>query len=202
MSVRQLRRDTALERVVDHLLEHGLGGASLRTLAAAAGTSDRMLLYYFADKDELMLAAFERIVQRLSARLSGMLPEGRQPFDVLLGQMWAMLKLPEYEPYQRVWQEALGRASQGESLYSGMANRVLDIWVAWFEERLAAAPTARRDQIAAIVAVASGLAVQRHIGRSDEADAAVKVLSAKVRRPRPKPPAMRAGAVAAGARRG
>lgn len=198
MSVRQRRRDSALERVVDHLLEHGLGGASLRTLAAAAGTSDRMLLYYFADKDELMLAAFERIVQRLSARLAGMLPAGRQPFDVLLRQMWAMLKLPEYEPYQRVWQEALGRASQGEPLYGGMANRVLDIWVAWFEERLDAAPAERRGQIAAIVAVASGLAVQRHIGRNDEADAAVKALSARVRQQRAKAPPAGVRAAASG----
>ena len=42
-NVRQLRRDAVLEGVVDHLLEHGLGHASLRSLAAAVGTSDRTL---------------------------------------------------------------------------------------------------------------------------------------------------------------
>jgi len=33
------------------VLEHGLIGLSLRPLAAALGTSDRMLLYHFRDKD-------------------------------------------------------------------------------------------------------------------------------------------------------
>jgi AcrR family transcriptional regulator len=179
MSVRELRRDAALERVVEHLLQHGLGGASLRALAAAAGTSDRMLLYYFSDKDELMFAAFERIAQRLSLRLAGMLPEGRQPFEVLLRQMWLLLKEPDYEPYQRIWHDALGRASEGEELYRAMANRVLDIWVKWFEPRLAAAPGERGDQIAAILAVACGLVVLRHIGRAGDAEVAARMLSKK-----------------------
>jgi len=45
MSVRTDRRQAALERMADHLLREGMTGASLRPLAAAAGTSDRMLLY-------------------------------------------------------------------------------------------------------------------------------------------------------------
>jgi AcrR family transcriptional regulator len=190
-SVRQLRRDAALARVVDYLLEHGLGNAGLRRLAAAAGTSNRMLLYYFADKDELMLAAFGCIVERLSARLASMLPEGRQPFDVLLTQMWLMLKEPEYEPYLRVWYEALGRISQGEELYRAMVDRVLDVWFKWFEPRLAAAPEVRADRIAAIVAAACGLVMLRYIGRADEADAAGKVLSQIAEQSRRRAPAAR-----------
>jgi AcrR family transcriptional regulator len=189
MSVRQLRRDAALERVVDHLLQHGLGNASLRVLAAAAGTSDRMLLYYFADKDELMFAAFERVAQRLSERLAGMVPEGRQPLDVLLGQMLLLLKQPDYEPYHRVWYDALGRASQGEELYRAMANRVLDIWLKWFEPRLAAAPEARSDHAAAIMAAASGVAMLRYIGRAGEAEGAAQVLAKKLRTPQRSLPA-------------
>jgi AcrR family transcriptional regulator len=176
-SIRQLRREAALARVVDYLLEHGLGNAGLRTLAAAAGTSNRMLLYYFADKDELLLEAFGCVVDRLSARLAALLPEGRQPFDVLLSQMWLMLKEPEYAPYLRVWYEALGRVSQGEELYRAMAERVLDIWFKWFEPRLDAAPAVRADRIAAIVTAACGLVMVRYIGRAEEADAAAKVLS-------------------------
>ena len=47
------RRGELLDRMAAHLLAHGLEGANLRPLARAAGTSDRMLLYYFADKEEL-----------------------------------------------------------------------------------------------------------------------------------------------------
>ena len=54
MNFRNERREAAIERMADYVLSEGLGAATLRPLAAAAGTSDRMLLYYFADKDELL----------------------------------------------------------------------------------------------------------------------------------------------------
>ena len=168
------------------MLESGLGQMSLRTLASVVGTSDRMLLYYFDDKSDLMLSAFECFVQRLSARLGAMLPAGRQPFDVLLKQMWTMLKAPDNEPYVRIWYEALGHASHGEELYRTMTNRVLDEWLAFFEPRLDAPAEQRRDQIAAIVAAACGLVMMSYIGRAEDADVAASVLSQKVRQSRGK----------------
>ena len=166
------------------MLAEGLSNMSLRSLAAAADTSDRMLLYYFSDKNDLMFSAFECYVQRLSARLSEMLPTGRQPFDLLLSGMWNLLKAPEYEPYLRIWYDALGHASQGEDLYRSMTNRVINVWLEYFEARLDAPPGSRRDQVAALVAAACGLVMMRYIGRADEADVAAKVLSRKVRESR------------------
>jgi AcrR family transcriptional regulator len=180
-NIRQDRREEVLETVVDYMLESGLGNMSLRALAAAVGTSDRMLLYYFDDKNDLMLSAFECFVQRLSARLGEMLPAGRQSFDVLLKQMWIMLKAPEYEPYVRIWYDALGHASHGEELYRSMTNRVVDEWLDFFESRLNAPPAQCRDQIAALVAAVCGLVMMRYIGRVDEADVAADVLTRKVR---------------------
>ncbi len=182
--IRQDRRAEVLETIVDHMLESGLGNMSLRALAGAVGTSDRMLLYYFNDKNDLMLAAFERFVQRLVGRLSEILPHGRQPFDVLLKQMWLMLKAPEYEPYVRIWYDALGHASHGEAVYLSMTNRVVDAWLEYFESRLDAPPEQRREQIAGLVAAACGLVMMRYIGRADEADVAAGVLTQKVRQSR------------------
>ena len=41
------KRDELVQAATDHALEHGLIGLSLRPLAAAIGTSDRMLIYHF-----------------------------------------------------------------------------------------------------------------------------------------------------------
>ncbi len=186
-SVRQTRRDVALARVVDYLLEHGLGNASLRTLATAVGTSDRMLLYYFTDKEEMMLEAFACIVQRQSALLAAILPEGRQSFEVLLAQMWRILEAPEYEPYMRIWYDALGRASQGEEAYRAMASRVIDVWFEWFEPRSSASPDRRKDEIAAVVAAACGLVMLRFLGRAKEAEGAAMALSKSIEKSRRQP---------------
>lgn len=57
MEKTEAKRQLILNQIADHLLAAGLKDASLRHLAAAIGASDRMLLHYFVDKDELMTAA-------------------------------------------------------------------------------------------------------------------------------------------------
>ena len=47
MTRRDERRAKIVEKLARHVLRAGLGGTGLRRLAAVAGTSDRMLLYYF-----------------------------------------------------------------------------------------------------------------------------------------------------------
>lgn len=51
------RRAELLRGVVDYIAEHGLAELSLRPLAAALGTSSRMLIYYFGTKEELLVQA-------------------------------------------------------------------------------------------------------------------------------------------------
>ena len=46
------------------MLEHGLIGLSLRPLAAAIGTSDRMLLYHFDGKDDLIATVISTSTDR------------------------------------------------------------------------------------------------------------------------------------------
>lgn len=49
----EIRQDL-LDRATDHVLAEGLIGLSLRPLAAALGTSDRMLIYHFGSRDALV----------------------------------------------------------------------------------------------------------------------------------------------------
>src|SRR6476660_6526976 len=57
------RRKDLIDRVTDHVLEHGLIGLTLRPVAAAIGTSDRMQIYHFESRDALVSAveAFEAL---------------------------------------------------------------------------------------------------------------------------------------------
>jgi AcrR family transcriptional regulator len=58
------RRELLLDLVTDHVLEHGLIGLTLRPLAAAIGTSDRMLIYHFGNRDALVSAVVTRATDR------------------------------------------------------------------------------------------------------------------------------------------
>jgi AcrR family transcriptional regulator len=66
------RRDELLDKVTDHVLEHGLIGLTLRPVAAAIGTSDRMLLYHFGSRDELVAAVVTRTEDRAIAGIDAL----------------------------------------------------------------------------------------------------------------------------------
>ncbi|GAA5166567.1 TetR/AcrR family transcriptional regulator [Pseudonocardia eucalypti] len=73
------RRAALAEGALDYVLSHGLIGLSLRPLAAALGTSDRMLIYHFGGKDELIT----ELVSLANARLAeGMPPAEPEPETV------------------------------------------------------------------------------------------------------------------------
>ena len=56
-----------LDQVTDHVLQHGLIGLTLRPLAAAVGTSDRMLIYHFGSRDGLVSAVVAHATDRAVA---------------------------------------------------------------------------------------------------------------------------------------
>jgi AcrR family transcriptional regulator len=58
-------RQALLSRVVDHLTQTGSADISLRQLAAAVGTSHRMLLYHFGSADALLSAVVLEVEQRM-----------------------------------------------------------------------------------------------------------------------------------------
>src|SRR5271167_4942506 len=114
MNVRSDRRQAAIDRMADHILLEGLGAATLRPLAAAAGTSDRMLLYYFADKDELITATLARIATRMTTQLDAAIPvEPARPFSVLLEQVWAAMASEGLQPFMQVWLDIASGAARG-----------------------------------------------------------------------------------------
>src|SRR5215468_11131787 len=58
--VTSLRHNELLDRAYEYALEHGLADLSLRPLAAAIGSSPRVLLYLFGSKEGLVRALLAR----------------------------------------------------------------------------------------------------------------------------------------------
>lgn len=64
------RREELLEAATDYVLTNGLIGLTLRPLAAAIGTSDRMLIYHFGSHDALVTAVVAHASDRSTALVS------------------------------------------------------------------------------------------------------------------------------------
>lgn len=144
------RRQIVLERLTDHILSVGLAGTSLRPLAAAVGTSDRMLLYYFADKDELLGAALGLAAQRLLSLLDGSFP-GRHRHDILLPRLAALVVSPLIKPYMRLWLEITAAAARGQEPFLGIAGRLSDGFLDWIAASLEVDREEERPAVAALL---------------------------------------------------
>jgi AcrR family transcriptional regulator len=59
------RKQEILEATLAYLVKHGLTDLSLRPLAAAAGTSARLLIYHFGSKEQLLAEVLDTLQSRL-----------------------------------------------------------------------------------------------------------------------------------------
>jgi AcrR family transcriptional regulator len=125
----ETKRRTALaEAATDHVLEHGLVGLSLRPLAAALGTSDRMLLYHFADKDDLV-ATVLRVATDRSVQEVERLPDGSD-VTAAVHSLWGALTRAPLEQCQRLYVEAAALGLLGREPYAGVVRDANEGWVA------------------------------------------------------------------------
>jgi AcrR family transcriptional regulator len=125
------RRDAILDQLANHVLAHGLAASSLRPLAKAAGLSDRMLLYYFKDKNELVEATLDKIVARLTVRLNNVVSTHKLPLDALATKLLAILLAEDLWPYMCVWLEIAALAARGDPLYRTLGGQIGKGFLAW-----------------------------------------------------------------------
>lgn len=161
------RRAVLLDRIADHVLEHGLSASSLRPLAKAVGTSDRMLLYYFADKSELMAATLTHIAGRMVAAMSAYAAPDPIPFEALRLRLVALVHAEAMWPYMRLWLEIATLAAQGDGLYRTVGGGLGRGFIAWGAAQLDCAEAEREREAARLMIIVEGTVVLKSLGLDD-----------------------------------
>lgn len=162
------RREAILNRLADFVLARGLAASSLRPLARAAKLSDRMLLYYFRDKTEVLAATLERIAARLVAVMNERAAPRPLPLDQLLPHLQAMLFAEEFWPYLRLWLEVAARSAAGDPLCREVGERIMRGFLAWGAAQLdSPTPEARDADAARLLATLEGMVVLKAVGMDD-----------------------------------
>ena len=127
------RQTELLEAAYSYALEHGLAELSLRPLAAAIGSSPRVLLFLFGSKDGLVRALLGRaradevaLLESLAARSAGA-PIGLVP---ALEEVWTWLAADDHRALLRLWAEAYGRSLVDPGgVWSGFAAATVEDWL-------------------------------------------------------------------------
>jgi AcrR family transcriptional regulator len=157
------RRAELADQALDYVLAHGLVGLSLRPLAAALGTSDRMLVYHFGSKEQLVGAVLDRAQQRLAGSIQ---LAGSPPSDVsgLIEQLWSALSAPAAAQVTRLYLETCVLAVQDPARWRLAPGRLRGPWRAPLREGLLTfgVPGEQADALADLILdTFDGLALHR-----------------------------------------
>jgi AcrR family transcriptional regulator len=135
------RQVELLEAAYGYALTHGLGDLSLRPLAAAIGSSPRVLLYLFGSKDGLVRALLARARADELALLDRL--RGTAGLTDAARAVWAWLAAEEHRALLTLWTEAYARSLvEPDGAWAGFAADTVRDWLSLLAE---AQPPSERD---------------------------------------------------------
>lgn len=167
------RRSTLAGAATDYVLEHGLIGMSLRPLAAAIGTSDRMLLYHFRDKDDLVATVLRVSNDRSVAEIRA-LPASPGAHRAVL-DLWRVVSSPHQARCQRLYVEAAALGVLGREPFVEEVAQANELWLTALADHLAASGLGAEGRRAARLVEATFMGLMLDDPLTDETTLAASV---------------------------
>lgn len=126
------RQVELLEAAYAYVLQHGLADLSLRPLATAIGSSPRVLMFLFGNKDGLVRALLARARTDELSLLGRLTQASKEPIGLTLAvkQVWSWLAAEDHHPLLRLWAEAYTRSLvDPDSAWAGFARSTVQDWL-------------------------------------------------------------------------
>ena len=124
------RKREIVDQAIEYMERNGIGDLTLRGLAAALGTSHRMLIHHFGSKEGLWVAIVREVEARQRVILAEVLPDAGKPVGDALREWWKHLSDPALWPNERLFFELYGRALQDEGLAQAFLEGIVEDWLA------------------------------------------------------------------------
>jgi AcrR family transcriptional regulator len=131
------RKSELVQKLLAYSAEHGLSGMSLRPLAAAVGSSPRMLLYFFGSKEGLIREVLIRNRKNQYHLVEQWLAEASNPAD-RIERLWQWLADPEHAGVERLFFESYARSLHDEDgAWAGFGATSVSDWLPFINRMLA-----------------------------------------------------------------
>lgn len=124
------------DALADFVLAHGVSAASLRPMAKAAGTSDRMLVYHYGSKAGVIEAALREIATRNMQDLEAALPPKPLPAKDLMAVLGMVAQSGQFDPVYAVFFELAALALRGDESAKSIGHAVATHFLDWTRLRL------------------------------------------------------------------
>ncbi|MEQ9143705.1 MAG: TetR/AcrR family transcriptional regulator [Parvibaculaceae bacterium] len=176
MSKKDAKRAEIAEKLASHVIGAGMADTGLRRLAEVAGTSDRMLLYYFDDKEDLIATVLTRIGAGLGETLSVQFGSAPKPPAEVLRFTWSLVKSDAVADQLRLWLDLSSLAGRGDAFYAGIVDAIAEGWIEMISALLDV-PKEKQRPLAILMMAAVDGQVVLFPGDPSKGDAAIEALS-------------------------
>jgi AcrR family transcriptional regulator len=122
-------REKLLGAVIGYVATHGFSDLSLREVAAAIGTSHRMLIYHFGSREGLLVAVVQAVEAGARALLAELAADPSRPLADVMLTLWERLADPSLWPSERLFFEIYALALQRRPGTAGFLDDIVDSWV-------------------------------------------------------------------------
>ena len=122
-------RDRLLDDVLGYARSHGLGDVSLRTLAAAIGSSHRMLIYHFGSREGLLAAVVARVEADQRGVLAAISAGSGADAVTTMRRFWAGLADPAMHESERLFFETVALSLRDRPGTEGLRESLVRPWL-------------------------------------------------------------------------
>jgi AcrR family transcriptional regulator len=169
-------KDEILTGALATAFDDGLSQLSYGRVAKRLGISDRIVVYYFPTKEDLVAEVLLSLGLELQQRLEATITTPRSDHVDLVRVLWPLLAHADADSVFALFFEANGLAAAGRAPYDSLVPQLVEAWVMWAEEHLEGTPRQRRSEALAAIALTDGLLLLRQLAGPEPANDAARRL--------------------------
>ena len=155
-------------------LDEGLSRLTFGRVAKRLGVNDRMVVYYFPTKDDLIRQVLAALGLQLQGALAAAFQSKADDHLELVRPAWRVLATEEVDPAFALFFEANGLAAAGVEPYASFVPALVQGWIEWASGFVSGPAAKRRTEAEAGIALLDGLLLLRQLAGPEAASRAAK----------------------------
>jgi len=165
-----------LEGALAAAFADGLSQLTFGRVAKRLGINDRIVVYYFPTKDDLIGEVILAMGAQLQETLATAFSEQAAGHLELITAAWPIVATPDADPVFALFFEANGLAASGREPYRTLVPTLVQLWIDWAAEFIEGPPDQRRIEAETAIALIDGLLLLRQLAGPDSAGRAARRL--------------------------
>lgn len=165
-------REEILDGALHAAFEDGLSQLTFGSVAKGLAISDRIVVYYFPTKSDLIREVVIAMGGRLQLTLAHAFATPASGHFEMVSRAWPLLSTPDTDRIFALFFEANGLAAIGREPYASVVPALVQGWIDWATNLIAPTNPRRRAEAETAIAIIDGLLLLRLLAGPDAANRA------------------------------